>query len=283
MSLVVLSGVLLTVLALAGRNSSGQPRDRAAVSPKYHILPAAPPRPQVTWTHHSVLLGSAVSSPPLYQTDYHILKVVWVSPPGGPEQLLILSAEDISQPQPRRSHLYLLDPARPGAARELSPESPYNFWDLSAGDVDGDGEEEVALCTYSRTARESEYKRRFFVYSWDERGDLYPRWRGSRLCRPYIWAGLADVTGDEQAELLSVEIGLRGGKLLMAYQWNQFGFWGLGHSEEWPYLQVVQPSVQLPDGGKGVEVIIATPTGERRRALLRLQDNTWHEYGRDQM
>ena len=270
------AAVLVSLLAVAvtdvGRQAGAGFSVRQAES---GCLPGLRPEQRILWDGRHVRLHEETSCTELFTTDEHILKVVWVQPPQGSPQVLILTAEDISTPQPRRSHLYLLDPARPHQARPLSPESNYNFWDMSAGDVDGDGQEEVALCTYSRTARDPHYARRFFVYSWDEHGDLYPRWRGSRLCRPYLWAALADVTGDEKYELVSVEVGLGGGQMLVAYEWNQFGFRGLGHSVEYPALTVLQPSAELPGGGRGVLAVIKRSDGERRQVLLALRENCW--------
>jgi len=212
---------------------------------------AAPP-PQVEWTDHTIVCEGSQRAP-CFTTADQILKVVVAHPPRLGTRLLVLTAEQAALPQPRGSHLYLLDPARPDQTRLLSVEPDYNFWDMSVGDVDGDGEQEVALCTYSYTARDPSYARRFFVYGWDGGNDLCPMWRGSRLCRPYLSAGLADVTGDDKAELVSVEVALSGKLLVVVYEWNQFGFWGLGHSVEYDHIQQVTPC-WLSAGGKGIRV-----------------------------
>ncbi len=270
------AAVLVSLLAVAvtdvGRQAGAGFSVRQAES---GCLPGLRPEQRILWDGSHVRLHEETSCTELFTTDEHILKVVWVQPPQGSPQVLILTTEETSTPQPRRSHVYLMDPAKPHQARSLSPESNYNFWDVSAGDVDGDGQEEVALCTYSRTARDPHYARRFFVYSWDERGDLYPRWRGSRLCRPYLWAALADVTGDERYELVSVEVGLGGGHMLVAYEWNQFGFWGLGHSAEYTELTVVEPNSTLAGSGRGVFAMARGSDGQRRQVLLALEENRW--------
>jgi len=174
-----------------------------------------------------------LDAPEMWQSEHEILQVIEVHPPSSDAaRLLVLSAEDTSGEQPLGSHLTLVDPSGAESAREVLLDSAgYNFWRASVGDVDGDGAEDLALCTWSHTARGPEMKRRFFVYSWDDQGGLTPRWRGSRLSRPYISAQLAQVLPDERMELVSVEKGLTGQRLLVAYEWNQFGFWGLGHSE----------------------------------------------------
>lgn len=190
----------------------------------------------------------------LWRAPHTILKAISVNYPSATSpRLLVLTAERLVSPQPLRSHVYLVDPSGRKPARALSPEPDYNFWDLSVGDVDGDGVPEVGLCTYSSTARVSTVARRYFIYSWGKSGDLYPRWRGSRLCRPYLAAALLDATGDNKAELISVEKALSGRLLVVAYEWNQFGFWGLGHSAEYDAVQTVAPC-HLPAGAKRLRV-----------------------------
>lgn len=169
-----------------------------------------------------------------------VLATATVALPNGGQGTLVLSASHIVSTHPRRATLVLVDAN--GHRRRLSPEAHYNFWDLSVGDVDGDGRQEIGLCTFSRTARDPSYARRYFVYAWDETGDLMPIWRGSRLCRPYVSARLCDINRDGRAELVSVERGLGGGLMLVAYEWNQFGFWGLGHSEEVEDLSFLGPA-----------------------------------------
>jgi hypothetical protein len=196
---------------------------------------------------HNVALGSegrnvetAAEGRAVAQAPYPILRMANVEHPQEGPCLLVLTAEEPGR-QPRRSHLYLAPLGDLSRRRELAPEPTYNFWDLSVGDVDGDGQQEVALCTFSQTAREATFARRFFVYHWDKTGDLEPIWRGSQLARPYLTAALADVAGDDAAELVSVERALSGKLIVVAYEWNQFGFWGLGHTAEYDAISTVTP------------------------------------------
>jgi hypothetical protein len=207
----------------------------------------------LAWSRHAAyLISTDASSPrPLWRTDRQLLQVAEVAPPGHAEPLVLaLCAEGLAAGHYRESHLTLLDPTGKLPPRELSPESGYNFWAVSVADVDGDGAEDVGLCTYSRTARDPRYAQRFFVYSWDETGDLYPRWRGSRLCRPYLSAAVMPVNG---VQLVSRETGLGGGTLLVSYTWNQFGFWGLGHTEE--YADIGPPQTADVNGDGRAELV----------------------------
>jgi hypothetical protein len=233
-----------------------------------------------------------------YSEGLTILRVLPVQPPGLPPQLLFLTVEDLyprrsleerSTPanrfarggpaqtgtfprHPLRSHLYLVDPSDPRHPRLLSPEAYYNFWEMSQGDVDGDGVAEIGLCTWSRTALDPHLAYRFFVYGWNAQGDLEPRWRGSRLCRPLIQATLRDLNGDGRAELLSVEKAPDGGQVAVAYAWNQFGFWGLGKSQV--YREVCLAGA-MPRSGQDSRSFAVDVVGEDdgwRNGWMRLDD-----------
>ncbi len=231
----------------------------------------------VARTSHQIYLHRQGSQQVALDTPHFILGMASVRPPGQGPRLLVLTAERYEGIRFYRSHLLLLDPDRPEALRTLSPEPMYNFWDLSVGDVDGDGVAEVGLCTWSRTVLNPQVANRFFVYGWTADGDLYPRWRGSRLCRPYVWARLMDVAGDDRAELVSIETGLGGGQMLVAYEWNQFGFWGLGDSAEYPNLQVLTPR-RCRNGDKVVWAVCHEPPLQPRDRVFVLQGSRWQAY-----
>ncbi len=238
-----------------GYQSTPVPADRCV-----RVLPLDTPAGLVTCERNRVVLSAGDTTTELFQTPHTVLNVTTVHPPGAESpQLLILTAEEMKAGHWRTSHLYLLAPDDPGHAKPLSPESHYNFWDVSVGDVDGDGCEEVALCTYSCTARDARYARRFFVYSWDEEGDLYPRWRGSRLCRRYVSAQLADV--------------INGGEMLVAYEWNQFGFWGLGHTREYEEVKILQAPAKTADKQKAVLVALGLADGGHKQTLMVVRDD----------
>lgn len=226
---------------------------------------------RATWVLLAVLAAgwTGIGLARMAGTTDRVLRTASVVMPAGGRGILVLSASNVRGSQPLRSTLTLVDAQ--GRERRLSPEAHYNFWDLSVGDVDGDGRQEVGLCTFSRTVHDPEYARRYFVYAWTDDGDLEPIWRGSRLCRPYLSAELADVNQDGRAELVSVERGLGGGLMLVAYEWNQFGFWGLGHSEEIEGLVFLGCAADVPGALVRVTRAGSEPTVEH----WTLHQGTW--------
>lgn len=144
--------------------------------------------------------------------------------------------------------------ASPRSPLRLSLLPRYNFWDLQVGDVDGDGRPEIALCTWSMTRRIRKYARRYFVYGWDG-SDVYPRWRGSRLSRPYVQARLVRLLGIRGDALLAVEITRSGRRCLTAYRWEDFGFTGLAESAEMDAATIIDSANgwMQPQGHRGTE------------------------------
>ena len=261
----------------------------AAVLPGSGLpCPALLDPPLLTWEPGRILLRDPTTISlfadrkrrVLFAPRQFTLQMATVDVPGRGRRLLVLTAEQFRRGHFLRSHLYLLDPDHPADVVTLSPEPGYNFWDLSVGDVDGDGQPEVALCTWSHTARDPRLAQRFFVYSWARSGDLYPRWRGSRLCRPYVWARLRDVNADGRAELVSVETALSGAQVLVAYAWNQFGFWGAGETDELPadtLTAAETPRLADVDGDGHDELfaVCTDPAGVRRVTAFALHESRW--------
>ncbi len=230
-----------------------------------------------------------------YSEDLTVLRVLRVQPPGFSPQLLFLTVEELyprrsleerGKPansfarggpahittfprHPLRSRLYLVDPDDPFHPRLLAPASSYNFWEVSQGDVDGDGVQEIGLCTWSRTVQDSRMNYRFFVYGWTADGDLEPRFRGSRLSRALVAAMLRDVKGDGRAELLSVEKAVDGGQVVVAYAWNQFGFRGIGESEVYPEVCLAGAPPRSRDDSRSFPVYIAGEHDRWRGAWMR--------------
>ncbi len=165
---------------------------------------------------------------------------------------LLLTCDRIRDGHPWGGLVYYVP--KNGKPRKLSLHPMYNFWDIQSGDVDGDGKPEIALCTWSKTRIVPIYARRYFVYGWDGH-DVYPRWRGSRLSKPYVQARLVNLQGEKGMILLAVEITRNGRKCLTAYRWNDFGFTGLAGGDEHEFITLVpnsdnKPWVRMKDSGK---------------------------------
>lgn len=208
-----------------------------------------------------------------------LIQAVRVHPPGRKPGWLMLTVEDPHHAQPRRSHLYLSEPGHPARVRPLALPTDLNVWDLSAGDIEGDGREEVGLCTYNDSTDDFHPCRRFFIYSWSANDNLSPRWRGSCLRGRYLWARLADVTGDGKAELVSVELTPSKGQVLTAYEWRKAAFRRLARSPQCQSISQVETWQDLDqhcsgvtacvDAGKGaVEVSLAVRHGQWRAVDL---------------
>jgi len=268
-----------TVVSLLAAPDFEASRPCAVVEGPVRGLAAAATSSLFAWTDHEVLRLAAKTAaggadPPaaqrLWTTAGQVICVTPASPPRAPRSgaLLILTADRLEGGRPLGAHLYLLLPSSGREPRLLSPEPTYNFWDVSVGNVDGDGAEDVALCTWSYTARDPEYARRFFVYGWDRDGDLYPRWRGSRLSRPYVAARLLTVAPGRPACLVSVELAPDGGRLVATYGWNQFGFRGTGHTPVYRDLTLPQPGDLGGDGRVELVSVETDQTGTRRPCVF---------------
>jgi hypothetical protein len=101
------------------------------------------------------------------------------------------------------------------------------MWKVERGDVDGDGVDEALVGIWSRKPRhdEPEPHRTVWVLDWRD-GTLYERWRGSALARP-----LADFDvrrREGAADLLVAWERSARGCFETRYEWNGFGFGGLG-------------------------------------------------------
>lgn len=106
----------------------------------------------------------------------------------------------------------------------LDRDRQYNPWKVLAGDVDGDGTSEVLFAVYKKSRFHPVFANRLFVFGWDGH-QLYPKWLGSRLSRPFFDLALAK-TEEHACELLALEAQEDGGRRIMSYRWCGFGFEG---------------------------------------------------------
>lgn len=98
-------------------------------------------------------------------------------------------------------------------------------WKLLIGDIDGDGIEEISVGVYKESPLHPVMAKRPFIYSFVD-GGIHPKWRGSRLSRPFTDYCFYDIDGDGIDEIISIEILEDNKKLINTYKWKGFGFEG---------------------------------------------------------
>lgn len=112
--------------------------------------------------------------------------------------------------------------------RDISHLKP---WKIDIGDVDGDGNLEIAIGVYKESPLHPIMAKRPFIYNFNG-NDLIPKWRGSRLSRPFSDFLLFDVDQDGVCEIVAIEDLADGGHIINSYKWKGFGFEGFLESRE---------------------------------------------------
>ncbi len=115
-------------------------------------------------------------------------------------------------------------------------------WKIAIGDVDGDGVDEISIGVYKESPLHPVMAKRPFIYSFID-GEMQPKWRGSRLSRPFIDYNFYDIDGDEIDELVGIEILQDGRNLINIYKWKGFGFEGFIESEDFERISDLRVSV----------------------------------------
>ncbi|WP_165916185.1 FG-GAP repeat domain-containing protein [Marinisporobacter balticus] len=107
--------------------------------------------------------------------------------------------------------------------------STLNPWKVQTADVDGDGKKEIAIGVYKKTKFYPIMEKRPFIYEWRD-GRIFPKWRGSRLSKPFDDYIFLDIDEDKMDEIIAIEVLKDGRKTINAYKWKGFGFEGIGES-----------------------------------------------------
>lgn len=108
--------------------------------------------------------------------------------------------------------------------KELNP------WKVQTADVEGDGIREISIGVYKTAKFHPVLAKRPFIYNWQGNG-ISPKWRGSRLSRPFEDYIFIDIDNDNMDEIVSIEVLQDGKKLLNSYKWKGFGFEAMGQSD----------------------------------------------------
>lgn len=110
--------------------------------------------------------------------------------------------------------------------------SELNPWKVTIGDIDGDGTDEISIGVYKETIFHPIMDKRPFIYSFKD-GGLHPKWRGSRLSRPFTEYIFYDIDENRVDEIISIEILENEEKLINTYKWKGFGFEGFEESKSY--------------------------------------------------
>lgn len=103
---------------------------------------------------------------------------------------------------------------------------------VQAGDIDGGGVVEIAVCVYKTAKFHPVLAKRPFFYNIKD-GELSSVWLGSRLARPFVDYILSDVDQDGIDEIISIERLENENQVIAIYDWKGFGFEVKTVSEEW--------------------------------------------------
>ncbi|SHJ28319.1 hypothetical protein SAMN02745975_01712 [Geosporobacter subterraneus DSM 17957] len=120
-----------------------------------------------------------------------------------------------------------------------------NPWKVQTCDIDGDGQKEISLGVHKEAQFHPVMAKRPFIYEWQQ-GMLVPKWRGSRLSRPFTDYTFSDMDESGSDELIAIEILQNGEKVLHAYKWKGFGFEGIWESSSYADIE----GIKIAEEGK---------------------------------
>ena len=141
-----------------------------------------------------------------------------------------------------------------------------NPWKLAIGDIDGDGKDEISIGVYKKSPFHQVMAKRPFIYSFTE-GKIQPKWRGSRLSRPFIDYNFCDIDGDGIDEIVAIETLQDNRKLINSYKWKGFGFEGYVESKSCDDIKELIIE-------EGLVYIRVKEEKDSYKGLLKIENNT---------
>jgi hypothetical protein len=142
----------------------------------------------------------------------------------------------------------------------------FNPWKVQTCDVDGDGIPEVSFGVYKTSRFHPVMAKRPYIYDLRENG-ISPKWRGSRLSRPFDDYIFADINYDGADEIISIEHLADGRKAVNSYAWKGFGFEGIGESCAFDDVLCIRKS---EGDGEDVQTIDACIIAEGQEQWIKL-------------
>ncbi len=105
----------------------------------------------------------------------------------------------------------------------LDAHNYYNPWKIRAGDVDGDGEQDLIVGVWKATKYFPQIENHVFVYNrFDDY--IYPKWLGSKLGPAFFDFEIMDVNNDSKDEVVTYANSQNNEKETLAFKWDGFGF-----------------------------------------------------------
>lgn len=175
------------------------------------------------------------------------------------DEILVITGEAGQQ---YGSYFQILKLALTGSAVKISEMNridikALNPWKVQTCDVDGDGRLEVSLGVYKTSRFHPVMAKRPFIYNLHENG-ISPKWRGSRLSRPFDDYMFSDIDSDGADEILSIEQLADGTKVVNSYAWKGFGFESIGESKAYDDILTIRKDETAVEGAQAIDACVIT-------------------------
>ncbi|MCT4594430.1 MAG: VCBS repeat-containing protein [Anaeromicrobium sp.] len=121
-----------------------------------------------------------------------------------------------------------------------------NPWKVQICNVDGDNVKEVSIGVYKKSKYHPVMAKRPFIYEYKNK-KLFPKWRGSRLSKPFEDYIFVDVNKDNRHEIAAIELLKNGKKVFSCYKWKGFGFESIGQSKDFQDILSIEKSYENPN------------------------------------